>query len=326
MDWQGIYESAFQKTFFISYKSENKDLASAVCRALESRGQRVWRDAEQLRTGDLWWNEIERALASCDDVVLLLSREALTSEVVLRELSAAVRLNRLIHVFTETSLRESAPAVYQQIGDFHHAPFSTDDPVEATTEAIVSEVMGERSPVHPVNPFTFFKHATIRIFPDFSILAGQAPMPANLVGRYRSYELLPYPRNCANALLSVNFGLLAAHQSDWDDALGHFQACSCYDGFPSVASFFALSLLRGYDPRVVDASDLDKVVDLLDRAFRVRKSPLIGCLFTWVLERSGRARGPNLTKTKEEAWARLSIEPDSERARFRSLTKGLLRV
>lgn len=326
MTWQPLYPPVVTKTFFISYKSEERGLAEKVADGMIARGQQVWRDSDQLRTSERWWDEIERALASCDDVVVLLSRRALESEIVVREIKTAVRLGRLVHIFTETDLRETSPGIYEMVGDLHHARFSTKDALAETSSAIVSEVLADGQPAHPLLPAAFFKQATIRVFPQFQHLQEADLMGHGWIERYRGYADLPFAQRSASRILAANFALLAACQKDWNAALKFFKQCGVHDELPYIGTFFALCLLRGRHPQVSDAYALDKVENLLRRAFGARQSPLIGCFLTWVLGESGRARGPKLEATAREARANLAIELPSERVRFQALTNGRLLV
>lgn len=62
---------------FISYASENSDVARAIAdRLLELGAGDVWFDKKKLRGGDDWSTRIDQAIASCDYFLPLLSSEA----------------------------------------------------------------------------------------------------------------------------------------------------------------------------------------------------------------------------------------------------------
>lgn len=64
---------------FLSYHSGDDDRVAALKAALESRGIRVWLDAEQIRPGDRFPGALARAIGSVRCVVLVLSPGAVAS-------------------------------------------------------------------------------------------------------------------------------------------------------------------------------------------------------------------------------------------------------
>ena len=61
---------------FISYASDTKPLAEELMHALESHGVEAWVDFKNLRPGQRWREELERAIDSAQWVVILVSSES----------------------------------------------------------------------------------------------------------------------------------------------------------------------------------------------------------------------------------------------------------
>lgn len=75
---------------FIAYSRRDTDAAGSVYRALEATGYRTWLDEQNLVPGQLWHQEVDRAIRKADVVLLLLSsRTDLDRGFVAQELVAA---------------------------------------------------------------------------------------------------------------------------------------------------------------------------------------------------------------------------------------------
>jgi TolB-like protein len=74
---------------FLSYASQDAAVAQALCAALEGAGQRCWIAPRDVRAGDAYAAAIVQAINSCRMLVLLLSRSAIDSPHVLREVERA---------------------------------------------------------------------------------------------------------------------------------------------------------------------------------------------------------------------------------------------
>ncbi len=74
---------------FLSYASQDAVVAQRVCAALEGAGQRCWIAPRDVRAGEAYAAAIVQAINSCRMLVLLLSRSAIDSPHVLREVERA---------------------------------------------------------------------------------------------------------------------------------------------------------------------------------------------------------------------------------------------
>lgn len=84
---------------FISYASENRRIADAVCHFLEARGIRCWIAPRDVPQGCEWAAAIVDAIAACRIVVLIFSSHANDSPIVRREILLAVNKEVIIIPF-----------------------------------------------------------------------------------------------------------------------------------------------------------------------------------------------------------------------------------
>ncbi|MDH3402231.1 MAG: TIR domain-containing protein [Acidobacteriota bacterium] len=101
---------------FVSYAREDSELVDQLVDELSSEGLQLWVDRREIEAGQPWEATIERALASCDQLLVCLTPEAVASKevlketafaldegktvfpVILRECSVPSRLQRLQHI------------------------------------------------------------------------------------------------------------------------------------------------------------------------------------------------------------------------------------
>jgi TolB-like protein len=81
---------------FISYASQDSAIAEAVCKALEEAGLPCWIAPRNVRAGDFYADAIVQAINSCRVLVLILSKNAIDSAHVLREVERASAKKRQI--------------------------------------------------------------------------------------------------------------------------------------------------------------------------------------------------------------------------------------
>jgi TIR domain len=83
-------------TVFLSYAREDLDQARRIERELAAMEVSVWRDQEQLRTGQNWPKALGEAIAGSDALLLLWSRSAVESTFVEFEWSTALALKKAV--------------------------------------------------------------------------------------------------------------------------------------------------------------------------------------------------------------------------------------
>jgi len=84
---------------FVSYASQDTDIANALCNALERAGIPCWIAPRDVRPGDFYADAIVQAIAAAPVLVLILSRAAIDSPHVLREIERASSKKRRIIAF-----------------------------------------------------------------------------------------------------------------------------------------------------------------------------------------------------------------------------------
>lgn len=81
---------ALPKEAFLSHSKRDRSFADRLLKVLRSHGIRVWYSPRNLVPAQKWHSEIGKALARCDWFILVLSRNAVKSEWVERELVYAL--------------------------------------------------------------------------------------------------------------------------------------------------------------------------------------------------------------------------------------------
>ena len=86
----------FQYDLFISYATDNKDIADYIVDRIEKRGYRCFIAPRDIRTGTEYAVEIIRGISNSTAVLLVFSSESDKSHYVLREINSAVSRNKTI--------------------------------------------------------------------------------------------------------------------------------------------------------------------------------------------------------------------------------------
>jgi hypothetical protein len=81
---------------FMSYRRANANAADALVRRLENDGYGVWIDRSDIGGGAKWRAAIDKGLTESTAMILLLSKSALESDEIYKEVARAVELNRPI--------------------------------------------------------------------------------------------------------------------------------------------------------------------------------------------------------------------------------------
>jgi TIR domain len=96
----------FKARVFISYSRKDVAFADRLEVALKARGFEPLIDRTEIYAFEEWWKRIEALIARADTVVFVLSPDAVTSDVALREVSFAASLNKRL-----------APIVWRRVDD-----------------------------------------------------------------------------------------------------------------------------------------------------------------------------------------------------------------
>ena len=81
---------------FISYSRQDADLTYELADRLRQHGYEVWTDITDISGGEPWGTAIERAIADCDALVVVVSSRSKDSQWVLREILLAQSQNKMI--------------------------------------------------------------------------------------------------------------------------------------------------------------------------------------------------------------------------------------
>ena len=129
---------------FISHSQQDKELAKKVAASLESAGLEVWDAENEILPGDNWAEKVARALRESEAMVVLLSKNALKSDWVRREIEYALgekRYNkRLISVLvgpTEKKLRKDIPWILKRLKMIELQDANKEEDIKQIAKAII---------------------------------------------------------------------------------------------------------------------------------------------------------------------------------------------
>lgn len=95
---------------FLSYSSHDRDWVTRFADSIEKSGIKLWFDMADLRPGDNWEEQVQKALRESTTLVIVLSQNNMNSAWTYFELGAAVADNKLIiPVLTPDSSEEAIP-------------------------------------------------------------------------------------------------------------------------------------------------------------------------------------------------------------------------
>ena len=81
---------------FISYSRQDADFALKLGKDLKSKGLNIWLDKLDLKSGDNWPEEVEKALKSSEKFLIILSPISVSSIEVKNELNYAIKKQKVI--------------------------------------------------------------------------------------------------------------------------------------------------------------------------------------------------------------------------------------
>ena len=132
---------------FVSYRREDSQLAQLIANGLRARSIESWIDVES-GPGGLWEQQIERAIDRCTNVVLLLSQDTYSSEIVGREVRRGLGLGKNFVPVTAHNfaweIADSRPDWLGEVRRFNGVPVSFDYP-EAFLEKLAKHCIGEQA-------------------------------------------------------------------------------------------------------------------------------------------------------------------------------------
>jgi hypothetical protein len=114
---------------FISYSANDRKFADKLGEGLEEAGIRAWIDVKDIKIGDRWTDQIDKAMTMHDKVLLVLSRQSVQSQWVRYEVEKALEIERarktsfLVPIRIDDAIFEvqeewGAQVREKQIGDF----------------------------------------------------------------------------------------------------------------------------------------------------------------------------------------------------------------
>ena len=75
---------------FVSYSSRDSVFVEALAKRLKAAGVELWVDKDNIRGGQIWPDELSKALAGCHGLIAVLTPDAVASKVVKKEITVAL--------------------------------------------------------------------------------------------------------------------------------------------------------------------------------------------------------------------------------------------
>ena len=128
---------------FISYASQDAAIAEAVCKALEDAGLARWIAPRNVRAGDFYADAIVQAINSCRMLVLILSRSAIDSPHVLREVErASAKMRPIISIHIDAT---PLPPGLEYFLSASHWLDASKGPVSGVLPALIESARGHQA-------------------------------------------------------------------------------------------------------------------------------------------------------------------------------------
>jgi TolB-like protein len=159
------------KSIFISYASQDLAVANTVCAALEAAGLRCWIAPRDVRPGEAYAAAIVEAINACRLLLLVLTKHAIESRHVLREVERASSKNRSV-----LSIRLDASELPPELKYFLSANQwldATGGAIEPVLPALIAAARGPAQPeVPPPPPAAGGALAGLRALPGLRAVSG----------------------------------------------------------------------------------------------------------------------------------------------------------
>ncbi|HEX7186395.1 MAG TPA: toll/interleukin-1 receptor domain-containing protein [Thermoanaerobaculia bacterium] len=146
-------------TIFLSYQSDDRDLAEKLQACLKSKGHEAKFDVTELLVGDDWRKELIEALYTADGIVVLLTEKALQSPYVISEIGAARAVKMARPFFVAPVLVDGLEVPYF-IQDIYCISMKNRTPegIEETSVAIDGAIRAHFERIRGETPRIFISH------------------------------------------------------------------------------------------------------------------------------------------------------------------------
>lgn len=132
------------KKIFISYSRKDKVFAKRLVQALERNGAKVWFDTASIKPGENWSDEVQRGLDACDEMILILSPDAMKSPNVSDEWEYYKAQNkRIIPVYLKST------QIHYRLAKLHYIDFYNESFQVALEELFVALDLPSAKPLYP---------------------------------------------------------------------------------------------------------------------------------------------------------------------------------
>jgi hypothetical protein len=167
---------------FISYSTEDKEVANAVCHRMEAAGVRCWIAPRDVQTGATWDDAVVEAMLHAKIVLLVFSAAANNSRAVRNEVVAALEANKIVFPFRIENVAPTG-GLHFHLSRLHWLDAMT-PPLEAHIDYLVENAK--------------------------RVLSGGSPEPAPALPRQPPTPPPPIPAKTARSPLFLVIGTVAA--------------------------------------------------------------------------------------------------------------------
>lgn len=322
LKWQELPAPDRDTRTFISYRSTAVDLATAVERSLLAAGDQVWRDKSSLKASDDWQQEIQRHIAWCQRVILLLTPETLTSGEVLKEITAALEQGRRVEPYClgeisslETEALKTNPdengleqlrawkeLISTELSKLHIVEIPRG---EGEDQRLCDAILTDHAATHPMDAVQFR-----RVFASRMLSADELQgLPPAQVQSYLANRKNPVEDG---PCLTANYCLMLANNGKIEQALAVAEDAVSLE-HPLLDLYLSALLCERKRPGVLPPTRRQRAIASAQRAFQATHAPLMGlhlCLMLWDV---GSKRGPGAAQMINSALQAIAeSQPDRE--------------
>lgn len=207
--------ASVRPSFFVSYSRRQSDIAAPL-RDLLRAYSTTWFDVDEIALGDDWRKEIAIAIDACDELVLLVSDDSLSSPVVAEELELAILAEKAIRAIVIRPLTGGVP---ERLKPFQYADVASDP-----TGPHILEALGLGTATHTMAAADWKRHdvRTLRfvacrgVWPCFDEALMKDPSIAGSIHTSLNSQLFRYP---PSSTLRLNAGITGCLAGHWDAGL-----------------------------------------------------------------------------------------------------------
>ena len=290
-------EQGLAPGYFVSYSRHQEDIALLLKGLLAESARSVWYDRDGIAVGETWRDEIRRGIAGADELVLLLSKDSIASEMVAEEIALARAAGKLVRPIAIAPISGDLPP---HLRDIHHVDLSDIVGRPDLLRLRLSELFGEKA--DDDSPEALLKlRACRRISPRFSLDFTSAEGRIAAQGHAAQLERLR-SGYAQSSTIQLNAGLMHCAAGQWETGLALLRSYARAANNLAGWYFLALHLLRCEPARNAPLARVREALEAIGAALQFGANPL-AILTAAILETGGANLGARNLERRMEAFA-----------------------